>query len=512
MAAGFGIVSEVSGSAVARRDAPWYLKKPQAWQSRLLRRPWLLPVAAMHLAAVIIQKAWRRSWLRAAAQPRFLLGPGSGPPRGWHAGAGTSFRTRRRSIGKEVIASLRWRYSTLLRRHIERDGTAGYETFEHFCAALIQSRWRARKEVRSVWRLLSFGPLKIYHVAAFEIQKAWLEHLRLEEARERKRPATVRVMAVRRIQRAWRSVLDCRFYWSLRDTIAIFRRTGDPCLLLRSILPREWMLLDAAMQVHLRFRLGGSRFPPAIYYKIYTHGAIVDLGAFAPRNYAAERAGRPETELERYERAENNGWRPLVTRIPTSKREAVPDEVEKNSARKAVKNFHYSRLRRRQDMEKQRRRRTVEWMRKLYGLEGEGSRPETNEEDSSSARLGGLGHSESLDEPSQKAAVPRPPSSLPPSARAPRRVRPRQAAALPENARSRADRPQTASDISVEQSREDIDDEHDDHGDAAALLEWSRVLDFDAYMDDWQKIATTNDSEGILPLSIPLGRTMAVAH
>ena len=38
-----------------------------------------------------------------------------------------------------------------------------------------------------------------------------------------------------------------------------FRRSGDPHLLLRAVLPRESCLLDPAMQVHVRFRLGGPK-------------------------------------------------------------------------------------------------------------------------------------------------------------------------------------------------------------------------------------------------------------
>ena len=37
--------------------------------------------------------------------------------------------------------------------------------------------------------------------------------------------------------------------------------------------------------LHVRFRLGGLSFPPLIYYKIFVHGAIVDINAFAPRDY-----------------------------------------------------------------------------------------------------------------------------------------------------------------------------------------------------------------------------------
>merc|ERR1719450_708842 len=99
--------------------------------------------------------------------------------------------------------------------------------------------------------------------------------------------------------------MDYRVYESLKETVAQFHGTGDPHLLLKSILPREAMLLDPAMQVHVRFRLGGSRFPPSIYYKIFTHGAVCDLGSFAPRNYAAERLGATRDVEDWYIREEN---------------------------------------------------------------------------------------------------------------------------------------------------------------------------------------------------------------
>merc|ERR1712224_596980 len=101
------------------------------------------------------------------------------------------------------------------------------------------------------------------------------------------------------------SMVDYRIYESLRDTVTVFDRSGDPCLLLRTILPRESLLMDGATQAHLRFRLGGSRFPPSIYYKVFIHSPVVDLGAFAPRNYANGAAGLAMGPI--YERVELNG-------------------------------------------------------------------------------------------------------------------------------------------------------------------------------------------------------------
>ena len=40
--------------------------------------------------------------------------------------------------------------------------------------------------------------------------------------------------------------------------------------------------------MHIRFRLGGEHWPPIIYYKVFTHRNIADIGAFAPRDYNHE--------------------------------------------------------------------------------------------------------------------------------------------------------------------------------------------------------------------------------
>jgi hypothetical protein len=40
---------------------------------------------------------------------------------------------------------------------------------------------------------------------------------------------------------------------------------------------------------HVRFRLGGHRFPPEVYFKIFTHRPLCDVNSFAPRDYNFER-------------------------------------------------------------------------------------------------------------------------------------------------------------------------------------------------------------------------------
>ena len=47
--------------------------------------------------------------------------------------------------------------------------------------------------------------------------------------------------------------------------------------------------MDHASGLYVRFRLGGTMFPPLIYYKVFTKTAVTDLNAFAPRHYHSER-------------------------------------------------------------------------------------------------------------------------------------------------------------------------------------------------------------------------------
>ncbi|KXZ45887.1 hypothetical protein GPECTOR_49g471 [Gonium pectorale] len=94
-------------------------------------------------------------------------------------------------------------------------------------------------------------------------------------------------MAARIIQTAWRSFRNRRIFNYYRDLIR-FRERGDPRELLRVINPREAQLVDAAAGIHVRFRLGGTVFPPLVFYKIFTHRPVADIGAFGPRDYASE--------------------------------------------------------------------------------------------------------------------------------------------------------------------------------------------------------------------------------
>uniref|UniRef100_H3AGU7 Uncharacterized protein n=1 Tax=Latimeria chalumnae TaxID=7897 RepID=H3AGU7_LATCH len=181
-----------------------------------------------------------------------------------------------------------------------------------------------------------------------------------------------REVAATIIQRAWRKCIDIhvfKFYKSLIN----FRLKGDPRLLLRCINPREAELLDAAAGIHVRFRLGGIKFPPNIYYKIYTHRPIVDMCANSPKDYTKFCVKQPlPKQLHNvgklpkddysgwYKRIENNGWRLITNRILKFLDPITTETIEKRTE------FHHSRLRRRQEVERKRKRRKIDWMKKMY--------------------------------------------------------------------------------------------------------------------------------------------------
>jgi hypothetical protein len=158
--------------------------------------------------------------------------------------------------------------------------------------------------------------------------------------------------AAQKIQNSWRGYCNkktFKFYKQLID----FRRRGDPSVLLKSVNPTEAKLLDKASGACVRFRLGGTKFPPSIYYKIFTSQGVVDVCSYSPRDYTAMSYRRQlQSDIHNhggrslvddgsnwYKRWENNGWRLVSEKFFQSR---LQDSLTTETSVKR-QSFHHSR-------------------------------------------------------------------------------------------------------------------------------------------------------------------------
>ncbi|XP_006834023.1 PREDICTED: uncharacterized protein C11orf65 homolog [Chrysochloris asiatica] len=160
---------------------------------------------------------------------------------------------------------------------------------------------------------------------------------------------------------------DVAIFQHFKRMISI-RRQGEPQQIVRYINPKEAGLLDAAAGVIVRFRLGGVKFPPSIYYKIFTHRHIEDLCANSPRDYTKlppkhtshdKSDNSQQDDSGWYRRIENNGWRPVSDKFWMPSEDVMLEDKRESK-------FHFSKLKRRKDLEKKRKIRKIEWMQHMY--------------------------------------------------------------------------------------------------------------------------------------------------
>lgn len=200
--------------------------------------------------------------------------------------------------------------------------------------------------------------------------------------------------SARKIQLAFRAWCSRRVFTYYKDLIKKLK--GAPADLLRGIIPREADLLDKAAGVHVRFRLGGAIFPPKVLFKIYTHRPLCDVNSFAPRDYNNEKFKDPIETMNKseaqfhgksgnirvgtryfdtvvttstgvdawYKRDEKNPWRPISSELITDI--FVPPWMKDAVVSKKPAPFHYSRLKRKEDILKDKKRRKREWLVKAY--------------------------------------------------------------------------------------------------------------------------------------------------
>ncbi|KAI8853408.1 hypothetical protein BC829DRAFT_382734 [Chytridium lagenaria] len=233
--------------------------------------------------------------------------------------------------------------------------------FPYFCAAYIQSTFRMFIVRRSWLRLRSMTMENRHGSAAHEARQ---EMNRLVERADFK--AGTWTDAAKKIQRAWRSYYSVKIYRFYRELIK-FREKGDH---------ESSQLIDGATGIHVRFRLGGTKFPPTIYYKIFVHSRLVDMNAFSPRDYTKEvKQAQPKVLFTKkyelppartdadgwYKRNENNGWRPVSDRVWDERN----DEVTISTSEKSVA-YHYSKIKRRQNIERKRKEKKLKWLKAMY--------------------------------------------------------------------------------------------------------------------------------------------------
>ena len=330
-----------------------------------------------------------------------------------------------------------------LDRYLEalRTSQAPQGGFQEWCTVRIQA-WLRGLPLK--WRFQRRG-YAVYQIAGLQIQGCWREY--------RDRQRQMRLMALRRrrdfaerspedgaawtIQDKWRRYANGRIYRYYRDLIR-FRLVGDPAKLLKTINPSEARLLDRATGAHLRFRLGGASFPPMMYYKLFLHSPLCDLGAFAPRNYAlgdrpsvvadhehphlddddddaddvltpadhrvleldsirvgsryfaanVKNLGKDGTKFW-YKRVENNDWRPVSIQTLADV-EAPPSGLERASRSTTVpllrrngrgKSWHYLYAVRADDRRRRQKLKRRRWLQKLYkeGIAKEKLRPDDDD-------------------------------------------------------------------------------------------------------------------------------------
>ncbi|CAN0239235.1 unnamed protein product, partial [Ectocarpus sp. 6 AP-2014] len=461
----------VPNSSVSRsgwkgqRGRPWrsvFARKPRSSRRAIVAAPWTSPVAAHHLAAVQIQRHVRGFIVNRSVARHGTTNRAGGRDSGAKTEADTATRRRGSGRGRSRAGGSSTRQLDKYLRHVAEDEAAHGSDgggdireagggYSEWCGRRIQAWWRM-VDARFRCRYLKFP---LYGLAALQIQYAWRNYQQntiydmstreivsaeclssLERGSSLLREdgecsanrqqsegmltASLESCAAKTIQTCWRSRVSKSIYRYYRNVID-FRLGGDPRLLLRAINPGEAALFDRAAGVHVRFRLGGYTFPPSIYYKVYTHQPVADIGAFAPRAYsedakdtpadrwnhppmtgypenpkagqirvgasyfgtAVKRAG-PQGTKNWYRRQENNGWRPITIKALSSAEDdpVTIDTARKNASRSGSGGesgdglrpggggggggFHYSKLVREECRAARMKRRKRRWLMSMY--------------------------------------------------------------------------------------------------------------------------------------------------
>ncbi|KAL0488228.1 myosin head domain [Acrasis kona] len=267
-------------------------------------------------------------------------------------------------------------------------------TFIEDNLTMIQSKLVASVAHLKNRKYLRFNSYKIYEAACIAIQRQYRVHKNILRRTVgvkcfikdgRLRFYNVYDDLAGRIQQCWKNYLNREIFKFYNELIK-FREKAPPREILRSINPTEAKYLDSASGVHIRFRLGGSKFPPTVFYKIFIHSPLIDINAFAPRDYTKHKQksavhtnskghDKPLDKSNWYVREDRNGWRPVTEKAFNeiedvgvfSRSAAIKARMKDRPKEEEIKPlYHYSKLKRQQDIQKKREKRKLEWMKKTY--------------------------------------------------------------------------------------------------------------------------------------------------
>ena len=390
----------MKGEPRGGRGKPLWLaihRKSPHMQRWLLRNPWIHPFIVFVFSASKIQKISRGFLVRKQGKLRDYVAWRKRVRHGERARTQVSVKGKSPQLDKYLGFMDKANSGVVCKPHW-LDG--GYSVW---CVVRLQAWYRMTKPRRH----FMYTSHIIHHIAAMIIQaaiKAKLIRLRnkrlIQETAKISRIPPHRASV--RIQLVWRRFCNRRIFRYYRDLI-LNKLQGAPQDLLRTIVPREADFLDRAAGVVVRFRLGGAIFPPKVYFKVYTHRGVCDVNSFAPRVYAKEKMveafqqnvqsvyipkdrqkystgirvggsyfgtkvlSNTSTD-EWYRREENNDWRPIASQ--SFEEILTPPWLQEAPVKKEPAPFHFSRLKRKTDILKEKKRRRRNWMMKAYTLAG----------------------------------------------------------------------------------------------------------------------------------------------
>lgn len=347
----------------------------------LLKNPWTRPMCAFNVAAIKIQSVIRR-FLQRCRRSRNNRNP-------------DRKKKKKKSQLNKYLA-----YMDLCKSGKAHEPSWLKSGFSMWCVVKLQAWIRMLHKHAIHKRKMRV----VNQIAAIVIQTAWKNSTiwrLLWVAKRNKFLSSIDPnQEARKIQRGWRSFCNKRVYKYLKELVLV-KFKGAPADLLRCIIPGEVDLFDKASGVHVRFRLGGAIFPPKIMFKVFTHRALCDVNAFAPRAYIKEQrmdpfqlhnhlSSVPPNILKNksirvggryfdsivttnttngegwYRRDDNNEWRPIACQVIDN--EEIPEWMKESLKDTKPTPFHFSRLKRQQDMIKHRKKRKKEWLMKAYRL------------------------------------------------------------------------------------------------------------------------------------------------